>query len=1027
MFGSPSVAAWGTPEWGTVLPKVSHLFQVDSVAKALDVDRLWAVDVLAALLGVERSAFVDSVVLGTAARSFAVDFLPQAMEPTVWNKLDVAPYLLVEIQLPGGTVRVSERCRTALGAVWDARLKSSGQILRTIGAGTDDMTLVLDDTDTEGQARFRDLFTASDPEGALVLVWLGAEGLTDQQHLPVFQGKLEHVAGFTYAEVTLRVVRREAVEDQLLGQLVDQLTFPSAPPESVGRMLPVVFGTVAASEGLVIDTNAVTTLLRNLTDSSLIGSGNAALLADIAGFPIVTARVQIGEELIDYAIIAGTELVGLTRGVAGTTATSHPAGAEVSEVGLFAVRFAGHPLSVIENVKLLLPTDRLGDPVPQPLSIDYATATATWDALPQIRDPLATSVYQRVHFDLPGPANTAGDPQYSARENAGYEAFKVSRVPVGTNLSLLTHVDGLGEPGDIEAVWFGVIFDPDSIAQGFSWAAADIGGSGGDRFWLVPSDHLPDEIARRDEKTGDRIYDVPAPAVNTVAPSPQPFSLTPKVVIHPGIWATQSNAKRVVDEDADTCAAYMFIGIGEAQIFGTADAEFKVDDQQTLPTDSGATATSAKIVFIAGWDLTPFTSSFELWLEGPNGEIAGTRFRACDANPPAACVGLIRGKKRFEHPIDPAIVGVIKDVRWVVHPQLGVSNGLWVGCELFIEGEVSPAAPVINIVQDTRGSVTNYFEVTHLLPSAARPGGPVLDWSWFGNFLTGGVANLSTAFAGDPEGLKVIETFYVVKHRPFTQANTREPRVFADVVGQVPGGQPTEIARALVVQPQPLGLGLGAARVEAGSYQAAQVTLDADSVRADFTVYNQVSVLQLLQQLAAETDCRETWDDQARHRITRRPRAGTSLPTVASFGDCDLMQDKRLTLTRSSVALLVNRLEVRWRIYAPSGLTSAAVRLDDGPSQTNLNFGIQAQQLDLVLLASNTAAQLVAQRKLERQALPRWIVELDAPPFALNLQRGDLVTLAARDFSFEVGEVTQVNFTPNGFRRVSLQIAVWKV
>lgn len=1020
MFGNPSVATWGTPEWGTVVPKPAHLFQVDSVAKAFGVEQLFGVDVLSAILGVQAGAFLDSLVRGTSTIGCAVDYAPTPLNPAVWNKLDVAPYLLVEIQLPGGTVRVSERCRVKRSASWDGRLKQSSEILRTVGAGTDDMTLVLDDTDTNGQARFRDLFVSDAPEGSLVLVWLGADGLTDSEHLLVFQGRLEEVSGFTYTEVTLRVQRREAVEDQLLGELVDQTTYPSAPPESVGRMLPVVFGTVAASEGVVVDTNSTATLLRNLGDNAL----DAVLMSQITGFPVTTGRVLIEEELIDYAIIAGTELVGLVRGAAGTTAVSHAKGVQVTEVGLFAVRFAGHPVAALSNVKLFLPEGGLGDPVPQPSSVDYATATATWDSLPQIRDPEAAAVYQRVGFNLPAPANTATDPQFSARENIGYEAFKVSRVPVGTNLALQTNTAGVGQPGDIEAVWLAVIFDPDSIGQGFSWAFVDAGGRSGRRFTLIPSDSVPDEVARNDEKTGDRIYEVPTPSINTVAPSPVPYSITPEVVVHPGIWATQPNAKRAVDKDVDTCAAYVFIGAGEAQLIGSADAVFKIPDGADV---APAMPTSAKIVFHCGWDLTPFTSSFEIWLEGPNGEIAGTRFLACDANPPVACVGLIRGKKRFEHVIDPAIVGALDGVRWVVHPRTGVSNGVWVGCELFIEGEAAPPAPVLTVEQDTRGSVTNYFDVTSLLPLGQSPGGPTLDWSWLGDLATGGIVNISSSFATDPEGLKVIETYYLIKHRPFTQASSQQPRVFADVVGQVPGGQPTEIARSLVEQPIPLGLGLPATRVDAASHAAAAASLAADGVRADFTVYSQVSVLKLLNQLAAETDCRDTWDDAARHRVTRRPRADTSLPTVATLTDCDKLTNKRISLKRSPIGDLVNRFELRWRVYAPSGLTSASVQKNNAASQANPRFGVRSQVLDLVLISDDATANLVAERKLERQGVPRWIAGLDSPPFALNLQRGDLVSLVGRDFNGEVGEVTQVNLSPRGLRRASIQIAVWKV
>ena len=1014
MFGNPGLAAWGSSTWGSILPEPGALFLVDAIAKAEDVERIFAVDALGGLFGAEATFDAEAVLLGDEVLSFGVDFYPAPLPADVFAKFDVAPYILAELLLPTGTVRVAAKCRSALGEVWDGRLVKSGTILRTIGRGTDDLSLTLDDTDTDGQVRFRDLFVTDDPEGSLVNVYLGAEGLADKDHFLVFEGRLEEIQGFSYAEVRLRVVRRESVEDRLLGELVDQAGFPDAPDESISRMLPVTFGQVAAHEGVVTETLGLGTLA-----VAALVSDTTLTLEDASQFPN-SGSVAIEGEQVDYTSRSATELLGATRGAGGTSSAYHAAGAELAELGTFEVVFAGHGLGRLEAIRLELPNGNLGEPVPGPTTVDLPNALATWSEIPKIRDPEAALVYQRVHFQAIGLGNTATDPQFAARENPGYEAFRVARIaPVGS-LVLDTNTDGLGQPGDIQRVWLGVIFDPkdgDEPERPLFNTSATISGV---TFGLQPTDIVPDSIARNDERTGDRYYDVPAPEVNIAEPAEQGAVIVPKDIVHAGMWVYQAIAGRVVDEDESTEAVYMFTGVGEAVIVGVADAVFRVPEDSENPVPTGATAKSAKLVFVAGWEKTPFSSHFDVYLRRNGKEIEGTRFKACTLAPSGFCSGLIEGRERFEHPIDPALFATIdSEVEWVIHPAAGVSNGLWVGVELWAEGTFSPAPPDISVEQDARFSVTNYFEVTDLLGVQASPGGALVrDWAWFDDVDQGG--RVIFFFAGVNEA-RIIETFLVVEYRPFAEAGTQVPRVFANVEGLVPSGDPIAIARELVTGAPPLGLGLPSSRVSGTNFATADSLLS-DGVRADFAVYQQRGILDLISELSDQTDTRETWE-QGVHRIARRPRADTSLPVTLDLGTCDLLTDKRLGIKRSNVRRVVNLVSVKWRVYAPTGETSRAEDQNDAASQAK--FGTQDQVLELRLLADDAAAALVAARKLERLARPRWVLEFDSPIYAMNLKLGDLVGLTSRDFSFEVGEVTQVSVGSAGLKRAQVQVAVW--
>lgn len=1007
-FGNPGVAAWGSSQWGLILPDPAPLVNLDAVCQA-DLEATFLLDALAGAANLQLDVSLDNVAQAQQQLGFAVDYAPQPVPDAVWRSLCTRPYVLVSLKLPGGDLNLATTCRTALGVPWDPRLKEAGAILRTIKEGTDDVTLTLDDSDMNGQVRLRDLFATDAPENSLVDIWLGAEGLADSEHFLLFEGRVEQVLGFSYEEVQLQVVRRESVEDKIMGELVDETTYPDAPPESVSQMLPIVYGTVEAHEGVVVNTNEVGTLALKLLLADTV-----VVLEDASRFP-ASGTVEIEREQISYTSIVGDELQGITRGVAGTFPAEHAAGTEVAEIGPFVVKFASHPLASLDTVKLLLPNGNLGDPVPQPLTLDVSTAEATWDQLPRIRDPEAASVYARVHFKDVSPGNTASNPQKAARENDGYDAFGFAEIGTGEVLELLTNTEELGQPGDIQRVWVGVLLDPESLTT-FGGAAVQTGG--GTTFLLKPTDTTPDPIARRDERTGDRFYDVPEPMLSVTKPSPQSGAVTPSEVVWPGIWAFFPNAARVVDKDDDTCASYMFISAGEAQIIGSSDAIFRVPEGSfTLP--AGATPETATLVFIAGWELTPLSSQFEVWLRRAGVEIPGTRFRAGSTTPSGVPIQAIVGRERFEHTIDAALLSEIEDLEWVVHPTLGVSNGLWVGCELRLEFTFSPPAPEIEVIADNRRTVTNYFEVTDLV--GASPGGAVVTgWDYFSDLAQGGLIRLfKTAAAATP---RIVEVFYVVEYTPFVEASSVVPRTFANVGGLIPQGLVTNALRLIVESAPPLGLGLPPDRIDNASYFAAEQSLVADGIRVDFAVQRQVSALALLDRIAAQTDLRASWENGL-HRIVRRPEADTLLPTVASLGTSDVMTEPRITIQRSSLREVVNKIEYRYRYYGPGQDLSATEETSDAGSIAQ--FGEQAEVLELDLIADDATAALVTARRLARLAKPRWVTSFALPPWALQLRAGDLIALTSRDLSFLVGEITEVNFLASGFKQVQIQAAVW--
>ena len=488
-------------------------------------------------------------------------------------------------------------------------------------------------------------------------------------------------------------------------------------------------------------------------------------------------------------------------------------------------------------------------------------------------------------------------------------------------------------------------------------------------------------------------------------------------MVDPGLYISEARAKLVVDKDDDTFAAYQFVGIGEAIIAGGGDVVFRFTPNEAEQVPDGATPTAAEIRFLAGWTRTPQTAQWEVYLRENGQEIAGTRFLASSLTPAGLPAQFISGIEEFTHTIDASIASRLADIEVVLHPVTGVVAGVWVAREVSIRGSFEPPLPVIDATQDVRNSVTNYFEVTDQLNTVNGD----KDWGSFADVSSLGRAEFS-GLAGDE--LRIVETFWVVEFTPFTQVSSRAPRVFADIIAPVPDGDPTEIAKALITAASPLGMGLTLSSIDQASYLAAQTGLLADGVRADFAVVQQTSAIELLRQLASQTDCRSTWED-GRNRIIRRPRADTLLTVQQTFNKDALRIPRQLALSRSGRAGVRNRIDVRWRRYAPTGDTSRSDQLDDAPSQAEA-WGVQQEELVLSLIADDAAAALVATRRLERLRRPRWVVEFEVPLHGITLRPGDLISLASPDFTFAVGEVTQVNIQTTGFKRVQIQATVWE-
>jgi len=141
--------------------------------------------------------------------------------------------------------------------------------------------------------------------------------------------------------------------DKYIGTKVDNATYPNADTDDVGKTMPIIYGSCKSVPALKVDWGARTSLKTGITASATI-----IYLSDASMFP-ASGAVWIDEEKISYTGKTTYTLTGCSRGVDGTTAVPHNAGAEVWEhktnydslLASHACKAVGDIFAVFNNLK----------------------------------------------------------------------------------------------------------------------------------------------------------------------------------------------------------------------------------------------------------------------------------------------------------------------------------------------------------------------------------------------------------------------------------------------------------------------------------------------------------------------------------------------------------------------------------------------------------------------------------------------------------------------------------------------------
>lgn len=982
--------SWGDDEWGGfdwgdgIVLAFSRAFG-DNVAQGVDLSSSCLCDVIADALS-KSTAFADCVAQGDLTSTAYCDVFTSRLGTSALSGKITQPVLLIEIAFPSGTLRISKQSLTAVGYGWDGRLLNSPEIVRSLGDTVDDMSLVVADVEPRISAGFTD---ANPPEGSPVTVWIMARDDPGEELIELFTGRVEQVKAVGPDRFSLEVVRADVVLDRVLGRLLDTTIEPNAPDESLGRMIPHVYGTVEEHEGLVTDFNGVSALAGAITDTT-----TSLILRDGSRFSS-SGSADVGEEIVSWTGKAGggNELTGLTRGVSGTQANAHPAGSKVVERGTFEVKFADHAVTSVEDVRFEDPDGNLAVPEPAP-TINAATAKATWSETPRVTFPSRS-----VEVILVGPDTATGGtlPAAAAPEHNTYTDLNYASVSVGQSLDL-SRIAAVEDYGEITRVGLVVAFDPAFVGSFVLQGGQSVG-------VLSPAENIPAWALRRLQRQMKSTYSLKDPTHNhtgglrTVLVRPS-INISPDREFSAAPWYRLHQS---YDGSGQTRAVYWIsLNPSPDRHFWLTGANFSLAPGEVIA--------DARLIVWAGGD----TLDLNPTPMGPSGAVRVSVHNGATPIVQLRCPNSLNSRDFINVPtqfvsvwINPATLpSNFSGLRWTgeVRPVWAMQAGdSFCIRDMYLHLTIlSPiTASATSLTQ--RRSQLNFFDVT------GRIGG---DWS---RFQSETIRLTSTGPS------RINGVWWAVEVRPRNKTAIEVPRVFAKVRGLQVDGNPTEIAKKVITQAAPLGMGLTIASVAQGDYATAAASLATDGVRLDFALRQRVRGLDLLRQIAAQADMRQVWQ-AGRHSLIRKPNVASLPAVLRTYLTEDVLQFSR---SRQSIAKVVNQFEVNYRFISRLGSWSRNLKAVDAPSQTL--FGVRSGDLDLSLVADTATATLVSARRLARASLPRWLVTLELPLFALDLRRGDVIGLTHNQFTFAKAEVLSLPIVVQGFLKVRVSLIVWSV
>ena len=272
------------------------------------------------------------------------------------DKRGTTPVSLLEIDLPSplGTLRLAGHDVTVgtdeykgLVKEWPNQIynRVSGD-LHTPDIG--DVRITLVNTGDGDKAPFMRYLQAVNIEGAAARIYQWFSGLTAVDKDLVFTGVIQGPIEWNEETLSFDIVSGVS-KDRLVGDKVLASDYAAADPDDIGRVKPIVYGTVENFPCLAVGIGA-----NDLLRDNFLTSDPVIKLSDASRFPF-SGTVKIGSESVTYSGKSSNDLTGL-----GSHSNDHLKGDAVWEVrGTYDYLVTGHPDKALADIRvngLLIPS-----------------------------------------------------------------------------------------------------------------------------------------------------------------------------------------------------------------------------------------------------------------------------------------------------------------------------------------------------------------------------------------------------------------------------------------------------------------------------------------------------------------------------------------------------------------------------------------------------------------------------------------------------------------------------------------------
>lgn len=886
---------------------------------------------------------------GTAGFSCSVEIEDLA---TSKHRASAASYqVLLEINWPGGSVhRYSFSPFTLSDLSFEGRIVSLGDLVLTEGREVGRLSVSLENV--SGVA-ITDYWTDTDPpENAQVDMFVWFEGDTYGQKLHLFRGFVGEVVSVTETTIDLMVVGAEEGYDKILGAEITTAEFSDAPDESLGKMQPLVFGTVEDHEPV-----PVTTVARSRLAAPLLTGDTTIDLEDAEDFPS-SGTVTILDEELAYTGKTANQLTGVTHAQNSTIAVDYASGTEVVEKGAWELVVAEHAVSAISDVFAWAGrTRRAVD------SGDYSTQltapgkiTFAAGSYPTLLIPTGSLAYLQVQLDdTDGVDNTAINAVFACADHPQWTEQNTAEVDQTNTTLAIVQDDDVEPQGDIVRVWIAVEYDDSPFP--LTTDQVDVKLAGGSTLGQLPEDgNLPTAIKNRIGFSLGRAYDDEhAHTVDDGTSGQENDVYGTSVDLNGSSW---NNSANLTDSNKGT--------YGDNVASLPADADFT----GFSPTTTGRVPTKIRACVQAGAAGHP--DDFEMKLI-VGGSVKAQVFVNASTSSAEYCTGWwtpsawadVTGAtvKLDFYGGDHAIYAVWLDVQW--------------------EGASSSTAITTQALLHTR---TFLAEITTTVDG---------DWTWFKDSEVQVVFNGST----DTDIIKINRVYYLVAYTPVRKVPA--DRITCTVQGLQPDGDPVEHLRNIVTDAALMGLSTN--EFDQGTMNTVQTSLDALSYALDFAIYNFVRAVDLIALVAEQARILHWWDSGV---LRGKFRADISaMSASSSFGTHDIVPGS-VVRARTPLNEVMNKLRASYQWNAGERIYDALETSD----AANQAVGERKKHIEWTLIRDATTAANLAAHLIERAGIPRFVIEFMVYLPGLDLQLGDIISIDVGQFSYSKVEVVSLRY-----------------